>query len=245
MNLKNYSSMFGVLPLVLVLICVLDSLAATSSPVRDLGIVKKPGVSDAIFDEAVDLADLQKGAANFLLQSVEKCRALAAKKGKSPQSIGSMGGRWLEFALLVALKENKLTPAYWQAEFKEVPNAFNDVLLWSKESGPIVLSCKTTLRERYKQADAEALPAGKCYPNAKLYLVCLEDDANHLARVRKKIKDGELMALQFIYAADNADELFAFLKTQTLVAPPDNALRSGKVVGCFAAPAGGPLGNIA
>lgn len=235
MNLKrNQSAVFKWFLVVLVVVLAVGlfsvSPAATNSAVHDLGIVKKPGVSDAIFDEAVNLADLKKGIGYFLQHAVDNCRSNATAKGKSPQSLGSMGGRWLEFAVLIALKESKLTPAYWQAEFKEIPNAFNDVLVWSKESGPIVLSCKTSLRERYKQADAEALPVRKLYPNAKLYLVCLEDDQNHLKRVRKKIKDGELMALQAIYAADNADELFAFLKTQTLIEPPENALRSSKVV---------------
>lgn len=214
----------------LVLGRVTVAFSATNAPVRELHLSRNYGVSAEIFDQSVDLTDLKKGVGYFLQHTIDTCRSNAAAKGKSPQSIGSMGGNWLEYAMLVALKESRLTPAWWQTEFKEIPNAFNDVLLWSKESGPIVVSCKTTLRERYKQADAEALPVLKFYPKAKLYLICLEDDANHLARVRKKIKDGELIALQAIYAADNADELFAFLKTQTLIDPPEKTLQSGKVV---------------
>lgn len=200
------------------------------SPVRDLGITRTYGVSAQIFDAVVDLKDLQKGVGHFLLNTVAKCRQKAQAMGKSAQSIAGMGGNWLEYGLLIALKEKKLTPAYWQAEFAAVPNAFNDVMLFSKEHGPIILSCKTSLRERYKQADLEAVALRQHFPQAKFYLLTLDDDKAHVARVRKKIADKELLALQAIYDETNVDELFAFLKSLTLIEPPPKALKSGKVV---------------
>jgi hypothetical protein len=204
--------------------------AATNSPVRALGILRSYGDSAAIFDQSVNLADLDKGVGVFLLHTIQTCRSNAAVKGKSPQSIGSMGGNWLEYATLVALKDRGLLPAYWQAEFAAVPNNFNDVMVWSKEHGPVIISCKTSLRERYKQADLEAVALRQHYPDAKLFLLTLDEDKRHLARTRKKITEKELLALQAIYAEDNADELFAFLKTLTLTEPPDGTLKSGKIV---------------
>jgi hypothetical protein len=202
----------------------------TNAPVRELKLYKSYGDSAGIFDSSARLADLDRGVGVFLLRTIQTCRSNAAAQGKSPPSIGSMGGSWLEWAALVALKANGLTPAYWQAEFTSVPNNFNDVMVWSKEHGPVIISCKTSLRERYKQADLEAVALRQHYPDAKLFLLTLDEDKRHLARTRKKIAEKELLALQAIYAEDNADELFAFLKTLTLAEPPKGVLRSGKVV---------------
>ena len=204
--------------------------AATNSPVRALGIISTYGDSAEIFDKSANLADLDRGVGYFLLHTIESCRSNAAAQGKSPSSIGSMGGSWLEWATLVALKAKGLTPAYWQAEFASVPKNFNDVTLWSKEFGPVIISCKTSLRERYKQADLEAVALRQYYPTGKFFLLTLDADKKHLARTRKKITDKDLLALQAIYAEDNADELFDFLRTLDLGEPPKGAMRSGKVV---------------
>jgi hypothetical protein len=202
----------------------------TNAPVQELKLYKNYGDSAEIFDKSVRLADLDKGVGYFLQRTVDNCRRSAVAQGKSPSSIGSMGGHWLEWAVLVALKAKGFTPAYSQAEFTEVPRAFNDVMVWSKEFGPVIMSCKTSLRERYKQADLEAVALKNHYPNGKFYLVTLEDDVRHLKRVRGKVADKEILALEAIYAADNADELFAFLKTLTLTAPGSNVLHSATVV---------------
>jgi hypothetical protein len=204
--------------------------ASTNSPVRALGIISSYGDSAEIFDKSVNIADLDKSVGYFLSHTIKTCRSNAAARGKSPQSIGSMSGSWLEWATLVALKKENLTPAYWQAEFAVVPNNFNDVMLWSKEFGPVIISCKTSLRERYKQADLEALALRAHYANGKFFLLTLDADKKHLAHTRKKIADKELLALHAIYAEDNADELFAFLKTLTLTEPDSKILRSGKIV---------------
>ena len=216
--------------LLLLSLTVVSVCAGTNAPLRELKLSKTYGESAAIFDQSVDLADLDKGVGYFLLHTVENCRSNAAAQGKSPSSIGSMGGRWLEWAVLVALREKKLTPAYWQAEFACVPNAFNDVLLWSKEYGPVILSCKTSLRERYKQADLEAVALRQHFPNAKFFLITLDDDKRHVARIRKKIANKELLALQAVYDEANVDQLFAFLKTLTLSEPDAKLLRSGRLV---------------
>jgi hypothetical protein len=198
----------------------------TNAPVRELKLYKTYGDSAEIFDKTVNFADLDKSVGHFLQHTVDGCRSNAAAHGSSPQAIGSMGGRWLEWAVLIALKAKGLTPAYWQAEFASVPNAFNDVMVWSTEHGPIIISCKTSLRERYKQADLEAATLRMHYPAGKFYLLTLDDDKNHIARVRKKIKDGEILALQVVYARDNVDDLFTFLKTLSLTEAEPKSLRS-------------------
>jgi hypothetical protein len=204
--------------------------AATNSPVRELGIIASYGAAAQILDEVVQPATVTNGVGRFLQTTIDACRNRAAKLGKSPSSIGSMGGPWLEYSLLIALKERGLMPAYWQAEFAPVPNNYNDVMVWTKEHGPVILSCKTSLRERYKQADLEAVALRQHYPQAKFYLVTLDDDLKHLARTRQKIAEGELLALQAIYAPDNVDELFTFLESVTIIPAPAGALKSTKTV---------------
>jgi hypothetical protein len=213
-----------------VLLLAFLAISWTNAPVRELNLYKTYGDSAAMFDRTVNVASLTNGVGKFLESTVDGCAARAEKAGNSPQSIGSMRGRWLEWALLVALKQQGITPSYWQAEFTKVPNAFNDVMLWSKEHGPVILSCKTSLRERYKQADLEAVALRQYFPNGRFFLVTLDADKKHVAHIRKKIGDKELLALQAVYDETNADELLAFLKTLTLTEPAAKTLHSGIVV---------------
>jgi hypothetical protein len=216
--------------LIVAVLCLATARAATNSPLRALGVISSYGDSAQIFDRSTNLADLDHGVGFFLARTLDACRSNAAARGQSPQSIASMSGWWLEWATLVALKQNQLLPAYWQAEFVKLPDNFNDVMLWSKEHGPVILSCKTSLRERYKQADLEAVALRQFFPDAKFFLLTLDADKRHVARTRKKIADGELLAVQAIYDETNADELFAFLRTLTLSAAPDGVLRRAKIV---------------
>ena len=207
------------------------TLWLAGGPVRELGLYTSYGDTARTFDQQVQVASLTNGVGPFLQQTVNRCRQRAAKDGKSPQSIGSAAGHWLEWATILALREQRLTPIYWQAEFAAVPRNFNDVMLWSKEHGPIIISCKTSLRERYKQADLEAVALRQHYPNAKFFLLTLDEDKRHVANIRQKITGKELLALHALYDETNADELFAFLKKLTLTDPPDKVLRSGTIVG--------------
>ena len=202
----------------------------TNAPVRELHLYKNYGDSAELFDANVNVASITNSVGRFLETTVDRCGELAAKGGRSPQSIASMRGRWLEWALLVALKAKGLTPAYWQAEFVAVPRAYNDVTLWSKEYGPVIMSCKTSLRERYKQADLEALALRGAFPNGRFYLVTLDADKKHVARVRKKIAGKEILALQQVYDEETVDELFSFLKTLTITEPGTNVLHSATLI---------------
>ncbi len=204
--------------------------AGTNTLVRDLRISRDYGLSAQYFDQQVDLTDLQKGVGNFLKQTLSHCVTYSTNKGKSPQSIAAMSGRWLEYAVLLALRERSITPVYWQVEFSTVPGNFDDIVVWSKQYGPIILSCKTSLRERYKQADLEAVALQIHYPNAKFFLITLDNDKGHVARIRQKIHKGKLMALQEIYDETNVDELFTILQSLEIIEPGSGTLRSGKLV---------------
>ena len=66
-------------------------------------------------------------------------------------------GAIFEYLVAVCLYAKKILPFYLQAKISFVPNATYDIVLYTAEGYPITLSIKTSLRERYKQADLEEL----------------------------------------------------------------------------------------
>src|SRR5437899_1506421 len=94
-----------------------------NAPVKTLGLYKAYADSAIIFDRNVDVSSIPNVVGQFLKSTVDRCAERAAKAGNSAQSIGSMRGLWLEWARLVALKQQGLMPSNWQAEFTLIPNA--------------------------------------------------------------------------------------------------------------------------
>ena len=82
---------------------------------------------------------------------------------------------------------------YLQAKVAFVPNVNFDAVLYSSESGPIGLSLKTSLRERYKQADLEAIALKYVHRKAENYLLTM--DPAEAASVSEKIAKGEALGL--------------------------------------------------
>lgn len=87
-------------------------------------------------------------------------------------SNNSVNGTIFENLIIIALAKAKIKNIYFQAELTYVPSAIFDVFLFSEKS-PIALSIKTTLRERWKQADLEALAIKQVHKNAKCYVITL------------------------------------------------------------------------
>ncbi|NQU11407.1 hypothetical protein HQ590_11485 [bacterium] len=202
----------------------------TNPPVQALGGTRSSGRSGVIFDDLARPADVRHGAGLFVARTVARCRTNALARGRSANATANLAGRWLEWSVLVALRERQLTPAWWQAELAAVPGSCQDILLWSGVHGPIVISCKTSLRERYKQAELEASRLRRKYPEARCYLVTLDQDKRHVARIRQKIATGELLALRAVYDETDLGELIDLLACENLVEAPANALRRATVV---------------
>jgi len=215
--------------LLIILASGVDAEEKAAPLLARLGIEKdNRKVVTQIYHEVVNLADLEKGVGTFLAQTDKRCRARAVEMGKSPNSIGTLAGTWMEYSLLVALKEEKKSPLYWQAEFADFRNNFYDIVLFTKEHGPVVLSPKTSLRERYKQADLEAHALRNLFPQSKFFLLSLDSDKKHIANVQRKISSGEIKGINALYDETNADQLFEFLAPLTVVEPDPKALHSGR-----------------
>lgn len=84
----------------------------------------------------------------------------------------SINGLIFENLLVVALLREGFSPLYVQAQLSYVPSAIFDVLLYHPLN-TYALSAKTTLRERWKQADLEAMALKNVHKNAKSYVLTL------------------------------------------------------------------------
>jgi hypothetical protein len=140
------------------------------------------------------------------------------------------GGIFEHLLATVFIREG-LLPFYVQAQVEFVPNVRFDFLFWTDEKGPIIISAKTSLRERYKQADLEAMAISSVHRRSETFLVTL--DASEAARVTAKINIGDVQFLKQVVVADHDyfDDLIGHLKTLTLVsAPIIKTLRAGREV---------------
>ena len=92
-------------------------------------------------------------------------------------------------------------------------------MFYTNERGPICISVKTSLRERYKQADLEAIALKYVHRKALSYLVTLlEKEANS---VKAKIKSGDIIGLDKVIVATNDEfnELITELKSFQFIEP--------------------------
>ena len=144
-------------------------------------------------------------------------RDMWAQVQKSRMS-SNMNGVAFELILACVLIKEDLHPFYMGAEVQFVPNAKFDLMFYTHEMGPIVLSAKTSLRERYKQADLEALALRAVYRRSKTFLVTLNDQ--EARNVQAKIQSGDVTSLNSCIVAtkpefDNLiDELHSYKMIQ-------------------------------
>lgn len=112
-------------------------------------------------------------------------------KERHPNS-PSVNGRIFEYIICETLAQQGIVPLCYQAEFAQVPNASFDVVLYD-EASPVVLSMKTSLRERYKQAGLEGMALRQVYRRARCYLITLADD--EADKLQCKIDSGSIAGL--------------------------------------------------
>lgn len=94
---------------------------------------------------------------------------------ESNVSNNAMNGTIFENLIIIALGRAGIRNIYYQTELTYVPSAIFDVFLYHPE-GSYALSLKTTLRERWKQADLEALAIKQVHKNVKCFVITLSKD---------------------------------------------------------------------
>jgi hypothetical protein len=132
----------------------------------------------------------------------------------------SMNGVAFELILACMLIKEDLHPFYMGAEVQFVPNAKFDLMFYTHEIGPIVLSAKTSLRERYKQADLEAMALRAVYRRSKTFLVTLNEQ--EARNVQSKIHTGDITSLNSCVVATKPefDDLVTELHTYEMIKAP-------------------------
>ncbi|UXU57516.1 hypothetical protein MUA95_01520 [Staphylococcus agnetis] len=104
------------------------------------------------------------------------------------KSNNSINGKIFENLIVYILAYEGIKHIYEQAEVVFVPNAIFDIVLYHPKK-TFTLSLKTTLRERWKQADLEAYAIKNVLKESSSYVITLSE--NEVITRRKKYKIGE------------------------------------------------------
>lgn len=131
---------------------------------------------------------------------------------KHPEGNNNLNGKIFEYVLATLFVREGILPIYMSSKVVFVPNVIYDLMFYTTERGPICISAKTSLRERYKQADLEAIALKYVHRKALCFLVTLEE--KEAKSVKAKIKSGDIIGLDSVVVAtsDDFDELIAELK---------------------------------
>ena len=135
-------------------------------------------------------------------------------------SNNNLNGKIFEYILATLFVREDILPLYLSAKVAFVPNVVYDLMFYTSERGPICLSAKTSLRERYKQADLEAIALKYVHRKALSYLITL--DTNEARSVQAKIKSGDVIGLDKVVVAtsNEFDELISEMKSYIFSEPP-------------------------
>lgn len=131
----------------------------------------------------------------------------------------SLNGTIFELIIATLFVKEGILPLHLQAQVAFVPNVNFDAVLYTHETGPIGLSLKTSLRERYKQADLEAVALKYVHRKAENYLLTM--DREEAESVSRKIATGAVLGLDkaVLASSDEFDLFVNNLKSKTFISP--------------------------
>lgn len=152
-----------------------------------------------IFESLFDIVDFE----NVLYSSPQDyIRQYWNKYLSTGKHSNTVNGNFFELVIHTLLYREGLLPFYAQAKVAFVPNVKFDTILYTP-ARPISLSLKTSLRERYKQADLEAIALQHVHRRAESYLLTL--DPNEAELCKAKIKSGDIIGLNKIIDCNTSD----------------------------------------
>lgn len=137
-----------------------------------------------------------------------------------PERNNNLNGKIFEYILATVCIREGILPIYMSAKVAFVPNVIYDLMFYTSERGPICWSVKTSLRERYKQADLESIALKYVHRKALSYLITLEE--NEAKSVKAKIKSGDVIGLDNVIVATSEEfnQLIIELKEYEFSEPP-------------------------
>lgn len=106
-----------------------------------------------------------------------------------------VSGKVFECLIIDALWKRGISPIYYQAKVTNITYVKYDIFLYNPIR-PVAISCKTSARERWKQADLEGMVLKQIYRNALSVLVTMDRRRNDGGfRVQRKIEQNEAVGL--------------------------------------------------
>ncbi len=143
----------------------------------------------------------------------------------------ALNGNVFEGILATIFYRSGILPLYVQAKLSFVPNIDFDFVAYSEECGPVILSAKTSLRERYKQADLEGMMVRQVHRKAKSFLLTL--DTPEADNVNRKISEGLVLGIDSVVVANDEsfDALIEELQSYTYIEPGKiDVLQSSRLI---------------
>ena len=136
-----------------------------------------------------------------------------------PQGQAVVNGNVFEHLVSVLLYRQNIRPLYQQVNIAFVPNVIFDLAVYTEKHGPVVLSLKTSLRERYKQVDLEGTVLKNVHRRARTFLVTA--DREEARNVNRKIDSHEVQGIEkVIYAfGKDMDDLVFELRDLKMTEP--------------------------
>lgn len=177
---------------------------------KDLGLVSEDNLSSNTFEKL--LGEEQFYEISYKKPTDYVCRYWEAFNNY-PHTNNNLGGKVFELIIETLFLREGLMPLFSQAKVAFVPNVDFDILLYRlTEQGeriPISVSIKTSLRERYKQADLEGFALKNVHRKAKCYLLTMNKE--EARNVNRKILSGDVAGLDKVIVCDT-DEFDLFIE---------------------------------
>lgn len=172
----------------------------------DLHIAKKESEATCLFEKLIPNKSFMTIEYKTPKEYIEKYWDALIKANKPTQR-----GNVFEFIIYTLLYREEIKPFYTQAKVAFVPNVNFDALLYN-QSAPVSLSLKTSLRERYKQADLEAIALKYVHRKSKCYLLTMDSAEANVQKA--KILSGDIIGLDEIIdcTSNDINKLIAELK---------------------------------
>ena len=190
----------------------------------DYGIVNDDKITNKTFAKLITNFSSNKDTPSKYVKKLwDKYQLLKIKHNNA------LNGLIFEAIIETVFIKEKILPMYLQVSLEFVPDIEYDLIVFPKDengkvdvSAPVCLSIKTSLRERYKQADLEGLALKEVYKRAKTYLITI-DEKNKIEKFIKKIDNKDVRGIDKCIDAysEEFDELIYSIKQYGVTEPPD------------------------
>ena len=194
---------------------------------KEIGIVKSKTKGYRVFMDhiAPDFMVNTMSPSEYVRYCWDKYESSGIEKNNS------LNGTIFELIIATLFVKEGILPLHLQAQVAFVPNVNFDAVLYTQETGPIGLSLKTSLRERYKQADLEAVALKYVHRKAETYLLTM--DREEAESVSRKIMTGAVLGLDkaVLASSDEFDIFVNTLKSKTFISPGSvEIIRASRII---------------